>query len=72
MFSYEEALELLEELHLPKNDENIKWAYEMLIKETKLEVKIRKYEKKYNECFFDDDCECEDGSCCNGSCSTNH
>lgn len=77
MFSYEEVLELLDELKLQKTEENIKWAYSMLVKEVKTQVKIWSYEKKYDEDFWGDyydcgcgeDCECEDDSCCSsGGC----
>lgn len=82
MFSYEEVLELLDELKLQRTEENIKWAYSMLLKEVKTQVKIWSYEKKYDENFWSDyydcedcecgdDCECEDEeSCCGSGCCT--
>ncbi len=71
MFTYEDAVELLKELKLPVNEENIKWAYTTLLKELKLEVKIRKFEHKTGESIFGDCCcggECD----CDESCSCHH
>ena len=64
MFTLDEVKEFLNDLGLATNDENIKWAYKTLIDEMKAFVKVRKFEKKYNESIFDaDDCCCDDCDC---------
>ncbi len=66
MFTYDDVVEFLEELDLPVNHENIKWGYATLLKELKLEIKMRSFEAKYHEPMFDfccDDC-CCDEECC--------
>lgn len=68
MFTLDDIKDFLEDLKLPINDENIKWGYEMLIKEIKTMIKIRKFEKKYNEDFFADDCCCGDDCKCGDNC----
>ncbi len=76
MVSYEEVIQLLEELNLSKSEENIKWAYNTLLKEIKTQVKIWTYEKEYDEDFWEsydecccEDCDCDDDdSCCDGNC----
>lgn len=73
MFTLDDVKEFLENLKLPINDENIKWAYKIMLSEIKTLVKMRKFEKKYKESVFDDlegdcccdnDCDCKE-CCCN-------
>lgn len=72
MFSYEEVIEKLNELKLPINEENIKWAYSVLLKEVKLQVKIWSYENEYEEDFWGSydscDCDCGEDCQCDDSC----
>lgn len=72
MFTLDDIKEFLEELGLPLNEENTKWAYTTLIKEMKTYVKIRKYEKKFGEDVFGNPIDDEDGCCHNGCDCKNH
>ncbi len=68
MFTYDDVVEFLKELKLPVNEENVKWGYNTLLKELKLEVKIRKFEYKTGEPIFGDCC-CGEECDCDDSCS---
>ncbi len=76
MFTYQDVVEFLKELKLPVNADNVKWGYATLLKELKIEVKMRSFEAKYHEpifeccCEYGEECCCGDNCCCGDECCT--
>lgn len=68
MIKLNDVKELIKELGIADNEDNVKWAYKMLLTKWKVQSKIDYQEQmlaienEYLDCC-DDDCDCSDGTC---------